>query len=152
MNADLACRIYNWGGTLSFQEAFYWTQTDTPINEMSINHILVGTATFLLFTRFKHYTVTFKQVTKYWSRKESSGLHSKWVKPICINLPVIAKPKFSFQKLEDFGTVLLVFVRSISHSYGRQGHQQTRGAGPRYHHRQVSLHHQIHPLKRWTIA
>lgn len=45
--------------------------------------------------------------------------------------------------------MLLVLLRSIGHSDGRNGHHHTRGAGPCDQHRQVSLYHEIHPLDTW---
>lgn len=89
----------------------------------------------------------FKQVTK--GRQCIEGVFNPVFSVIFIYLPVITKLKLSFQELEDFGAVLLILLRSISHSNGRHGHQNTRGAGPCDHHRQVSLYHQIHPLETW---
>lgn len=100
-----------------------------------------------LFIRFQALHYNFYQVTK---RSPIQGVFNP-VFPVffvlIINLPFIAQPKLSFQELEDFGAVLLILLRSISHSNGRHGHQHTRGAGPCDHHRQVSLYHQIHPLE-----
>lgn len=120
------------------QSTIFWSVFHKDSNYVYVKRLF-------LFIRLKFYIITSIQV----GRQCTEGVFNSMFSRIFIYLPVIAKLKLSFQELEDFGAMLLILLRSISHSNGRHGHQNTRGAGPCDHHRQVSLYHQIHPLEIW---
>lgn len=62
------------------------------------------------------------------------------------NDPVFGQTKFSGQKLKDLGTVFLILVSSVGHTYSGHRQHHTRRARASYQNWQPGLHHQVHPV------
>lgn len=60
--------------------------------------------------------------------------------------PVLRQAQLSGQEGEDLGAVLLVLVGGVGDADGRHGQQHAGGARAADQHRQLGLHHHVHPL------